>query len=161
MLQKKQQSAKYNTKSNAQNNVKSCAKRALNLLETKRTKNDMLVAQGIGIDAALEPYEIETIALEVVETIKTIVQDGKVYVFTSAKRRIEKESFASVTVRGNGTCLISYENGDNVTATDMKETFNWVCVKSLYESTSAYNNMNEVEKQVHQLLFENDSDSGM
>ena len=36
----------------------------------------------------------------------------------------------------------------------MKDTYKWECVKSLYTTTSAYN-MNEVEKQVHKLLFEN------
>ncbi len=42
------------------------------------------------------------------EKIKTIVdKDGKVYIFTSAERRIDVESFASVTGRGKGTPLIS------------------------------------------------------
>ena len=36
----------------------------------------------------------------------------------------------------------------------MKDIYKWECVKSLYTTTSAYN-MNEVEKQVHKLLFEN------
>jgi hypothetical protein len=113
------------------------------------------VAQGIGVDAALRPDVVETIALKVVRKIENIVdKDGKVYVFTSAERRIDEESFASVTSRGNGTRLISDKNGGNVTAKTMKDTYKWVCVKSLYTTTSAYN-MNEVEKQVHKLLFEN------
>jgi hypothetical protein len=114
------------------------------------------VAQGIGIDAALRPYVVETIALMVVKQIETIVdEEGKVYVFTSAERRIDEESFASVTGRGKGTCLISDKNGGNVTVKIMKDTYKWECVKSLYMTTSAYN-MNAVEKQVHKLLFENE-----
>jgi hypothetical protein len=93
--------------------------------------------------------------LKVVKKIETIVdEDGKVYVFTSAERRIDEESFASVTGRGNGTRLIGEKNGGNVTAKIMKDTYKWECKKSLYKTTSAYN-MNEVEKQVHKLLFEN------
>jgi hypothetical protein len=68
--------------------------------------------------------------------------------------RTDEESFASVTGRGNGTRLISDKNGDNVTAKIMKDIYKWECKKSLYTTTSAYN-MNEVEKQVHKLLFEN------
>jgi hypothetical protein len=37
----------------------------------------------------------------------------------------------------------------------MKNTYKWECKESLYTTTSAYN-MNEVEKQVHKLLFENE-----
>ena len=37
----------------------------------------------------------------------------------------------------------------------MKDIYKWECIKSLYKTTSAYN-MNEVEKQVHKLLFENE-----
>ena len=36
----------------------------------------------------------------------------------------------------------------------MKDIYKWECIKSLYKTTSAYN-MNEVEKQVHKLLFKN------
>jgi hypothetical protein len=91
----------------------------------------------------------------VVKKIETIVdEDGKVYVFTSAKRRIDEESFASITGLGNGTRLISDKNGGNVSAKIMKDIYKWECVKSLYMTTSVYN-MNEVEKQVHKLLFEN------
>ncbi len=90
-----------------------------------------------------------------VKKIETIVdEDGKVYVFTSAKRRIDEESFASITGLGNGTRLISDKNGGNVSAKIMKDIYKWECVKSLYMTTSVYN-MNEVEKQVHKLLFEN------
>jgi len=122
----------------------------------KKAENDTLVAQSIGIDAALRPDVVETIALKVVKKIKTIVdEDGKVYVFTSAEQRIDVESFASVTSRGKGTPLISDKNGGNVTAKIMKDTYKWECKKSLYTTTSAYN-MNEVEKQVHKLLFENE-----
>ena len=121
----------------------------------KKAKNDALVAQGIGIDATLRPDVVETIALKVVRKIENIVdEDGKVYVFTSAERRIDVESFASVTSRGNGTPLISDKNGGNVSATIMKNIYKWECVKSIYTTTSAYN-MNEVEKQVHKLLFKN------
>ena len=147
MLQQKLQSAKYNAKNNT--------KIASELRETKKAENDALVAQGIGIDAALRPDVVETIALKVVKKIETIVdEDGKVYVFTSAERRIDEESFASVTGRGKGTPLISDKNGGNVSAKIMKDIYKWECVKSLYTTTSAYN-MNEVEKQVHKLLFEN------
>ena len=76
-----------------------------------------------------------------------------VYVFTSAERRIDVESFASVTGRGNGKPLISDKNGGNVTTKIMKDTYKWECKKSLYTTTSAYN-MNAVEKQVHKLVFE-------
>jgi hypothetical protein len=160
----KLQSAKYNTKRdakniakyNAKNNAENNAKRALELRETKKTENDALVAQGIGVDAALRPDAIKTIALMVVKQIENIVgEDGKVYVFTSAEHRIDVESFASVTVRGNGTPLISNKNGDNVTVKIMKDIYKWECKKSLYTTTSAYS-MNEVEKQVHKLLFENE-----
>ena len=41
----------------------------------------------------------------------------------------------------------------------MKDIYKWECIKSLYKTTSAYN-MNEVEKQVHKLLFENKCQSG-
>ena len=51
LLQQKLQSAKFNAKGNAKNN----AKKALELRETKKAENDALVAQGIGIDAALRP----------------------------------------------------------------------------------------------------------
>jgi hypothetical protein len=79
----------------AKSNVKSNAKRASNLRKTKKAENDALVAQGIGIDAALRPDEIETIALRVVKQIENIVdKEGKVYVFTSAEYRIGEESFA-------------------------------------------------------------------
>ena len=147
MLQQKLKIAKSNAKSNA--------KKGLELRETKKAENDALVAQGIGIDAALRPDVVETIALKVVKKIEKIVdEDSKVYVFTSAERRIDEESFASVTGRGNGTPLISDKNGGNVTAKIMKDTYKWECKESLYTTTSAYN-MNEVEKQVHKLLFEN------
>ena len=147
MLQQKLKIAKSNAKSNA--------KKGLELRETKKAENDALVAQGIGIDAALRPDVVETIALKVVKKIEKIVdEDSKVYVFTSAERRIDVESFASVTGRGKGTPLISDKNGGNVTAKIMKDTYKWECKESLYTTTSAYN-MNEVEKQVHKLLFEN------
>jgi hypothetical protein len=148
LLQQKLQSAKYNAKSNT--------KIASELRETKKAENYVLVAQGIGIDAALRPDVVETIALKVVRKIKNIVdEDGKVYVFTSAERRIDEESFASVTGRGKGTPLISDKNGGNVSAKIMKDIYKWECVKSLYTTTVACN-MNEVEKQVHKLLFENE-----
>ena len=148
MLQQKLQNAKKNAIFNT--------KRASELRETKKAENDALVAQGIGIDAALRPDVVETIALKVVREIEAIVdEDGKVYVFTSAEYRINEESFASLTDRGNGKRLISDKNGGNVTAKIMKDTYKWECKKSLYTTTSAYN-MNEVEKQVHKLLFENE-----
>jgi hypothetical protein len=151
LLQQKLRNAKSNVKSNAKHN----AKKASELREKKKAENDALVAQGIGIDAALRPDVVETIALKVVKKIETIVdEDGKVYVFTSAERRIDVESFASVTGRGKGTPLISDKNGGNVSAKIMKDIYKWECVKSLYTTTSALN-MNEVEKQVHKLLFEN------
>jgi hypothetical protein len=151
LLQQKLQSAKYNAKNNAKNNTK----KASELRETKKAENDALVAQGIGIDAALRPDVVETIALKVVKKIETIVdEDGKVYVFTSAERRIDVESFASVTGRGKGTPLISDKNGGNVSAKIMKDIYKWRCIKSFYTTPCAYN-MNEVEKQVHKLLFEN------
>jgi hypothetical protein len=151
LLQQKLQSAKFNAKGNAKNN----AKKASELRETKKAENDALVAQGIGIDAALRPDVVETIALMVVKQIENIVdKDSKVNVFTSAERRIDAESFASVTGRGKGTPLISNKNGGNISAKIMKDIYKWECVKSLYTTTCAYN-MNEVEKQVHKLLFEN------
>jgi hypothetical protein len=151
LLQQKLQSAKYNAKGKAKNNTK----RASELRETKKAENDALVAQGTGIDAVLRPDVVETIALNVVTEIKTIVgEDGKVYVFTSAERRIDEESFASVTGRRKGTPLISDKNGGNVSTKIMKDIYKWECVKSLYTTTCAYI-MNEVEKQVHKLLFEN------
>ena len=54
-LQQKLQYAKYNAKGNAKNNAE--------LRETKKAKNDVLEAQGIGIDVALRPDVVETIAL--------------------------------------------------------------------------------------------------
>jgi hypothetical protein len=151
LLQQKLMNAKHNAKGNAKHNTK----RASELRETKKAENDTLVAQGIGIDAALRPDVVETTALKVVKQIENIVdEDGKVYIFTSAERRIDAESFASVTGRGYGTPLISDKNGGNVSAKIMKDTYKWECIKSLYTTTCAYN-MNEVEKQVHKLLFEN------
>jgi hypothetical protein len=138
-----------------QNNAKKSAKIALELREMKKAENDALVAQGICVDAALRPDVVKTIDMKVVRKIENIVdEDGKVYVFTSAERRIDAKSFASVTSRGNGTPLISDKNGGNVSAKIMKDIYKWECVKSIYTTTSAYN-MNEVEKQVHKLLFEN------
>jgi hypothetical protein len=123
---------------NAKNNAKTSAKRALELRETKKAENDALVAQGIGVDAALSPDVVETIALNVVKQIENIVdEDGKVYIFTSAEHRIDVESFASVTGRGKGTPLISDKNGGNLTAKIMKDTYKWECKKSLYTTTSA------------------------
>ncbi len=108
---------------NVKGNAKGSAKRALELQVTKKAENDALVAQGIGIDAALMPDVVKTIALKVVKQIKNIVdEDDKVYVFTSAERRINEESFASVNSRGNGTPLISDKNGGKVTAKIMKNT---------------------------------------
>jgi hypothetical protein len=125
-------SAKNNAKTNGKNNAKNSAKRALELRETKKAENDALVAQGIGIDAALRPDVVETIALKVEKKIETIVdENGKVYVFTSAERRIDVESFASVTGRGKGTPLISDKNGGNVSAKIMKDIYKWECVKSI------------------------------
>ena len=141
---------------NAKNSAKTSAKRFLELRETKKAENDALVAQGIGVDAALSPDVVETIALNVVKQIENIVdEDGKVYIFTSAEHRIDVESFVCVTGRGKGTPLISDKNGGNVSAKIMKDIYKWECVKSLYTTTCAYN-MNEVEKQVHKLLFENE-----
>jgi hypothetical protein len=137
------------------NRYTTLAKIASELRETKKAENDALVAQGIGIDATLRPDVVEMIALKVVNKIKaTVDEDGKVYVFTSAELRIDVESFAGVTSRGNGTPLISNKNGGNISAKIMKDIYKWECVKSLYATTSACN-MNEVEKQVNKLLFEN------
>jgi hypothetical protein len=78
--------------------------------------------------------------LKVVKKIETIVdEDGKVYIFTSAERRIDVESFASVTGRGKGTPLISDKNGGNVSAKIMKLIYKWECVKSLYRLVLARN----------------------
>ena len=75
MLQQKLQNAKHNVKSNAKNHTKIASE----LWETKKAENDVLVAQSIGIDAALRPDVVETIALKVVKKIETIVdEDGKV-----------------------------------------------------------------------------------
>jgi hypothetical protein len=75
LLQQKLRNAKSNVKSNAKHN----AKKASELREKKKAENDALVAQGIGIDAALRPDVVETIALKVVKKIETIVdEDGKV-----------------------------------------------------------------------------------
>jgi hypothetical protein len=142
--------------SNRSKNAIFNTKRASELRETKKAENDVLVAQGIGIDASLRPDVVETIALKVVREIEAIVdEDGKVYVFTSAEYRIDEESFASITNQGNGKRLISDKNGGNVAVKIMKDTYKWECKKSLYTNTSAYN-MNEVKKQVHKLLFENE-----
>ncbi len=112
--------AKYNAKGNAKNNTK----KASELRETKKAENDALVAQGIGIDATLRPDVVKTIALMVVKQIKTFVdEEGKVYVFTSAERRIDVESFASVTSRGKGTPLLSDKNGGNVSTKIMKDIY--------------------------------------
>ena len=82
MLQQKLRNAKSNVKSNAKHN----AKKASELWEKKKAENDALVAQGIGIDAALRPDVVETIALKVVKKIETIVdEDGKVYVCSTPK----------------------------------------------------------------------------
>jgi hypothetical protein len=110
--------------------------------------------------ATLRPDVVEMIALKVVKKIETIVdEDGKVYVFTSAERRIDVESFASVTGRGYGTRLIRDKNGGNVSAKIMKDTYKWECVKSLYTTTSAHN-MNAVEKQVHSSCLRTKCQSG-
>ena len=123
LLQQKLKKAKSNAKSNAKNNAKNNAKKGLELREKKKAENDALVAQGIGIDAALRPDAVETIALMVVKQIKNLVdEDGKVYVFTSAEHRIDEESFASITGRGNGKPLISDKYGGNVTTKIMKDT---------------------------------------
>ena len=58
MLQQKLKNAKYNAIANT--------KKDSELREKKKAENDALVAQGIGIDAALRPDVVETIALKVV-----------------------------------------------------------------------------------------------
>jgi hypothetical protein len=73
LLQQKLQSAKYNAKNNDKNNTKINTKRASELRETKKAENDALLAQGTGIDAALRPDVVETIALMVVKQIENIV----------------------------------------------------------------------------------------
>ena len=120
------------------------------------------------IEASLSVAEISVIAERLVEDIKEMVPlDHGVYVFISGSWRIKRESFASLSARGCGKRLVMKAGGYDVedevseeemkkfylTATEMTEEYDWVCVESLYESTSAVN-MNEVEKKVHQLLFE-------
>ena len=99
--------------------------------------------------------------------VKVIVEkvplDHTVYVLTSGGWRINLESVACVSGRGGGSRLIWKEGGYGLltedemktfylTANELKDEYDWVCVESLYESTSAVN-MNEVEKKVHQLLY--------
>jgi hypothetical protein len=148
LLQQKLEKAKHNDKNNT--------KRDLKLEETKKAENNMLRAQGVGIDANLRPDVVEAIALRLVERIKLIVEEGEMlYVLTSQSLRIDKESFASVTSRGNGTRLITDVNGGFVTGTILKSNYGWKCKESLWTSTSA-SNMNRVEKRVHQLMYEDD-----
>jgi len=45
-----------------QKQCQNSAKKASELRETKKAENDALVAQGIGVDAALRPDVVETIA---------------------------------------------------------------------------------------------------
>ena len=124
--------------------------------ETKMAKNNKLRAQGVGIDANLRCGMVEAIALRLVERIKLIVEDGEMlYVLTSQSLRIDEESFASLTSRGNGTRLITDVNGGSVTGTILKSNYGWECKESLWTSTSACN-MNRVEKRVHQLMYENE-----
>ena len=110
----------------------------------KKAENDTLVAQSIGIDAALRPDVVETIALKVVKKSRPLWKRTARYTYTLL---LSKESMWSL--------LPADKNGGNVTAKIMKDTYKWECKKSLYTTTSAYN-MNEVEKQVHKLLFENE-----
>jgi hypothetical protein len=124
--------------------------------EEKRAENNMLVAQGIGGERFLMPDAVETIAKNVVDRIKATVQDGdKVYVLGSRQNRIGNEAFACVTKRGNGTRLISDEDGGPLTAKKLKKIYRWKLVMNLYKSTCPFN-VNKVKKHVHQLLFEND-----
>ena len=135
-------------------NLKANAKISLKLEETKKAENNKLRAQGVDIDANLRPDVVEAIALRLVERIKLIVEDGEMlYVLTSQSLRIDEESFASVTGRGNGTRLITDVNGGSVTGTILKSNYGWECKESLWTSTSACN-MNRVEKRVHQLMYE-------
>jgi hypothetical protein len=148
LLQQKLEKAKQNDKNNT--------KRSLKLEETKKAENNEWRAKGVGIDANLRPDVVEAIALRLVERIKLIVEDGEMlYVLTSQSLRIDKESFASVTSRGNGTRLITDVNGGIVTGTILKSNYGWKCKESLWTSTSA-SNMNRVEKRVHQLMYEDD-----
>jgi hypothetical protein len=136
-------------------NLKANAKISLKLEETKKAENNKLRAQGVDIDANLRPDVVEAIALRLVERIKLILEDGEMlYVLTSQSLRIDDESFASVTGRGNGTRLITDVNGGSVTGTILKSNYSWECKESLWTSTSACN-MNRVEKRVHQLMYEN------
>ena len=130
--------------------------RSLKCEEMKMAENNKLRAQGVGIDANLRRGTVEAIALRLVERIKLIVEDGEMlYVLTSQSLRIDVESFASVTGRGNGTRLITDVNGGSVTGTILNSNYGWKCKKSLWTSTSA-SNMNRVEKRVHQLMYEDD-----
>jgi hypothetical protein len=120
LLQQKLQ--KYNS------NLKCNTKRSLKLEETKKAENNKLRAQGVDIDANLRPDVVEAIALRLVERIKLIVEDGEMlYVLTSQSLRIDKESFASVTGRGNGARLITDVNGGSVTGTILKSNYGWEC----------------------------------
>ena len=97
---------------NDKSNLKSNTKISLKREETKMAKNNKLRAQGVGIDANLRRGMVEAIALRLVERIKLFVEDGKMlYVLTSQSLRIQKEAFASITGRGNGTRLITDLNG--------------------------------------------------
>jgi len=128
----------------------------LKLREVKRIVNYKLVDQGIVIDRALWPDQVDTLALAIVEKIKATVEDGKkVYVFGARQYRIKEESFKCLSERGNGRRLITDKNGDMVTVTEMEETYGWKLVKDLYTSTSPFN-VNEVEKRVHQHLYEDE-----
>ena len=139
------------------------------LLADKKAINADLVAKGVEIEAVLPDAAIFVIAEDLVIKIKKMVRlNHAVYVLTSGGWRIKKESFACVTGRGGvgsrlilkagGNCAIEEETSEEemkkfyLTATEMEKDYGWVCVASLYESTSAVN-MNEVEKKVHQLLY--------
>ena len=108
----------------------------------------------MAIDCTLFPCAVESIAVKVVKKIKATMEDGeKVYVFGARKYRIKEESFACLTTQGGGRPLITNKNGDLITSKMMKVTYGWKRVEDLYTSTCP-NNVNEVEKRVHQLLFE-------
>ena len=94
-----------NYKNSAKNNAKSSAKRSLELEETEKAKNDKLRAQGVDTDANLVPDEIKAIALSLMEQIKLILKDGKVYVLASHSYRNKVDAWASASKQGNSKSL--------------------------------------------------------
>jgi hypothetical protein len=124
------------------------AKKSLELLEKKLAETNKLISAGHCIALYITPIQLESIALRLVDHIKTILaEDEALYAFGARKYRAGVEAWTRST-----TGLITKENGANINETELKDR-GWKSELNLYESTNP-DNVNAVEKKIHQLMYE-------